>query len=148
MDVQVKEIKKKAKKELNKITDTVDLDMVNKQLNNAKITKLDITKKTLMNIGQWALDGKSEFEIRQNLELTISEWNYLLKVCPAIVVVMQHSLAYADIVVAGSLYQTAVGGHTIHRKVPMKVGIYEDGRKVGERIEYAEYIPTFIGTFL
>ena len=52
---------------------------------------------------------------------------------------MQHSQAYADIVVAGSLYQTAIGGHTIKRKMPIKIKEYEDGRVVGEHVEIVEY---------
>lgn len=132
-------IKNEIKKELATIVDTVDLDMVNQQLDNAGIEKLDISKKTLMNIGKWLLDGKSEFEIRQNLELSISEWNYLLKTCPAIVVVMQHSMAYADIVVGGTLFQTAIGGKVIKKKVPMKVHIYNDyGKVIGEKYELVE----------
>lgn len=131
-------IKNEIKKELSTIADTVDLDMVNQQLDNAGIEKLDISKKTIMNIGKWLLDGKSEFEIRQNLELTISEWNYLLKTCPAIVVVMQHSMAYADMVVGGTLFQTAIGGKTIKKKIPLKVRDYVEGKIVGEHYEMVE----------
>lgn len=118
-------IKNEIKKELTAITDTVDLDMVNQQLDLKGITKLDVSKKTLTNIAKWALDGKSEFEIRQNLELTLNEWEYLLKTCPAIVVVMQHSTAYADMIVGGTLFQTAIGGKKIKKKIPLKVHKYE-----------------------
>lgn len=132
--------KKELKDELNKITDTIDTKIVNQVIDlSGQIEKFHLTKKTLNNIAKWALDGKSQFEIAQNLELSNKEWAYLIKVCPAIILVMQHSQAYADVVVAGTLYQTAIGGHTIHKKVPMKIKDYEDGRVVGEHIEYAEY---------
>ena len=132
-------IKNEIKKELNTITDTVDLDSVNSALDNAGITKLDVSKKTLMNIGKWCLDGKSEFEIRQNLELTIQEWNYLLKTCPAIVVVMQHSMAYAEMVVGGTLFQTAIGGKKVKKKIPLKVHEYNEyGKVCGEHYEMVE----------
>ena len=132
-------IKNEIKKELNTITDTVDLDSVNIALDNAGITKLDVSKKTLMNIGKWCLDGKSEFEVRQNLELTIQEWNYLLKTCPAIVAVMQHSMAYAEMIVGGTLFQTAIGGKVIKKKVPMKVHEYNEyGKVCGEHYEMVE----------
>ena len=85
------------------------------------------------------MDGKSQFEIRQNLELSKNEWEYLIKVCPVILLVMQHSQAYAEIVLAGTLYQTAIGGHTIHKKVPMKIKEYDNGKVIAEHIEYAEY---------
>lgn len=132
--------KKELKEELNKITDTVDIETTNKVLKMSdKLEKFELTKKTLNNIAKWALDGKSQFEIAQNLELTDKEWKYLIKVCPAILLVMQHSQAYADIVIAGSLYQTAIGGQKIHRKQPIKIKDYDRGRVVGEHIEYAEY---------
>ena len=132
--------KKDLKNELSKITDTVDIELTNKVLDlSGEIETFHLTKKTLNNIAKWALDGKSQFEIAQNLELTKKEWAYLCRVCPAILLVMQHSQAYADIVVAGTLYQTAIGGHTIHKKVPIKIKEYDNGRVVGEHIEYAEY---------
>ena len=132
--------KKDIRQELNKITDTVDIDLTNKVLEmGGELEKFELTKKTLNNIAKWALDGKSQFEIAQNLELSKKEWEYLCKVCPAILLVMQHSQAYADIVVAGTLYQTAIGGHTIHRKKPIIVKEYENGRVCGEHIEYAEW---------
>lgn len=132
--------KKEIKQELNKITDTVDIKLVNQVLDMSDILEdFSITKKTLNNIAKWALDGKSQFEIAQNLELSKREWDYLCKVCPAILLVMQHSQAYADVVVAGTLYQTAIGGHTIHKKVPIKIKEYDNGRVIGEHIEYAEY---------
>ena len=134
--------KRDIKKELDKITDTVDIDLTNKVLDmtpNGMFERFDLSKKTLNNIAKWALDGKSQFEIAQNLELSKKEWEYLCKVCPSILFVMQRSRAYADVVVAGTLYQTAIGGHTLHRKVPIKIKEYDNGRVVGEHIEYAEY---------
>ena len=125
-------IKNEIKRELKAITDTVDLDMVNQQLSIGGVNNIEISDKTLMNIGKWCLDGKSEYEIKQNLELSDSEWRYLLKTCPAIVVIMQHSTAYADMIVGGTLFQTAVGGKIIKKKVPMKVRDYVEGKIVGE----------------
>lgn len=132
--------RKQLKQELDKITDTVDIDITNQVIDlSGEIETFHLTKKTLNNIAKWALDGKSQFEIQQNLELNDKEWKYLIKVCPAIILVMQHSQAYADLVVAGTLYQTAIGGHTIHKKVPIKIKEYDNGRVIGEHIEYAEY---------
>ena len=132
--------KKELKQELKKITDTVNIELTNKVLNlSDEIKDFHLTEKTLNNIAKWALDGKSQFEIAQNLELSKKEWAYLCNVCPAILLVMQHSQAYADIVIAGSLYQTAIGGHTIHKKTPIKIKEYDNGRVVGEHIEFAEW---------
>ena len=132
--------KKDLKQELSKITDTVNIELTNQVIEmSEELQDFKLTKKTLNNIAKWALDGKSQFEIAQNLELSKKEWAYLCKVCPSILLVMQHSQAYADIVVAGTLYQTAIGGHTIHKKVPIKIKEYDDGRVIGEHIEYAEY---------
>lgn len=132
--------KKELKQELKKITDTVNIELTNKVLNmSEEIKDFKLTEKTLNNIAKWALDGKSQFEIAQNLELSKKEFDYLCNVCPSILLVMQHSQAYADIVIAGSLYQTAIGGHTIHKKAPIKIKDYDNGRVVGEHIEYAEW---------
>ena len=138
-----KNIKNELKKTLNALSDTVDLDSVNKQLKDANIEKLDISKKTLMNISKWVLDGKSEFEIRQNLELSINEWTYLKKVCPAVDVVLAHSTAFAEVIVGATLLQTAIGGKIIKKKVPLKVKEYDvddKGRSivVGEHYEMVE----------
>lgn len=128
------------KQELNKITDTVNVDELNNVIKmDGTIESLTITKKTLRNIAQWALDGKSQFEIAQNLELSSLEWDYLKKICPAILMVMQHSQAYADVVVAGTIYQTAIGGQIIKKKVPMKVKDYNSyGKVIGEHYENVE----------
>lgn len=131
--------RKELKQELDKITDTVDIDMTNQMLELGGIEKFNITKKTLDNIAKWALDGKSQFEIRQNLELSKKEWEYLISVCPIILVVMQHSQAYAEIVLAGTLYQTAIGGHTIKKKMPIKIKEYDNGKVIAEHVEIVEY---------
>lgn len=132
--------RKELKQELNKITDTVDIDFTNQLIDmSGELENFKISKKTLTNIAKWALDGKSQFEIAQNLELTKKEWSYLCKICPSILFVMQHSQAYADVVVAGTLYQTAIGGHKVHKTMPIKIKEYDNGRVVGEHIEMVEY---------
>lgn len=132
-------IKNEAKKQLQTIADTVDLDMVNNTLKEQGIENIEISKRTLLNIGKWILDGKSELEIRNNLELTLQEWNFMLKTCPAIVVIMQHSTTYADMIVGGTLLQTAIGGKKIKKKIPMKVHDYnENGKVIGEHYEMVE----------
>lgn len=131
-------IKNELKKELKQITDTIDLNSLNDSLKKAGITHIDISERTLLNISKWFLDGKSEYEVRQNLEMSISEWQYLLNTCPAIGVVMQHTTAYADMVVGATLLQTAIGGKVIKKKIPLKVRIYEDGKIIGEKYEMVE----------
>jgi hypothetical protein len=133
-----KNIKNEIVKELNQISDSFDLEDVNMALKSKGIDKIEISKNTLKNIGKWILDGKSELEIRNNLELTSVEWAFLLKNCPALVIVMQKSTAYADIIVGGTLLQTAIGGKVIKKKVPMKVRDYADGKVIGEHYEYVE----------
>ena len=137
-----KNIKNECIHELNEISNLVDLDMVNATLKANSINKIDLSKKTLVNIGKWILDGKSEIEIRNNLELTSQEWAFLLKTCPAILIILQHSTAIADMIVGGTLLQTAIGGKIIKKKVPMKVHDYQiiGGKSVvvGEHFEYVE----------
>lgn len=134
-----KNIKNEIVHQISEISNLVDIDTVNATLKANDITKNDLSKKTLMNIGKWALDGRSELEIRNNLELTNQEWSYLLKTCPAIVVILQHSTTYADMVVGGTLLQTAIGGKIIKKKVPMKVHDYNNyGKVIGEHYEMVE----------
>lgn len=134
--------KNKIKKQLEQITDTIDLEDINDKLKEEGIETLTITRKTLLNIGKWFLDGKSQFEVQQNLELSYAEWQYLLKVCPQVVTIMQHSTVYADMIVGASLLQTAIGGKIIKKKVPVKMHKYQviDGKSivVGEYIETIE----------
>lgn len=134
--------KNKIKKQLEQITDTIDMQDINDKLKEEGIETLTITRKTLLNIGKWFLDGKSQFEVQQNLELSYAEWQYLLKVCPQVVTIMQHSTVYADMIVGASLLQTAIGGKIIKKKVPVKMHKYQviDGKSivVGEYIETIE----------
>lgn len=131
--------KTEIKKEIKSISDTIDIESLNKLIDiDGQLGGFEITRKTLTNIGEWALDGKSQFEIARNLELTPTEFQYLIKMCPAILLVMEHSQAYADIVVAGTLFQTAVGGKIVKKKVPMKVKEYDNGKVIGEHYEMIE----------
>lgn len=130
------------KKSIESLSEVIDLNAVNKSLKDMDITKVEVSKKTLMNIASWILDGKSETEIRNNLELTFNEWAYLLKTCPAIVFVMQHASAYADLVVGGTLFQTAIGGKIIKRKVPVKIKEYDFNPETGKSWVVGEHWET------
>lgn len=127
-------------KDIDRISDTIDYDFTNQLIDRAELIQdFEISPKTIANISKWALDGKSEYEIRNNLELSKKEWEYLCKVCPSILLVMKRSYAFAELVITGTLYQTAIGGHTIKKKMPMKIKEYDNGRVVGEHIETVEY---------
>lgn len=131
----------KVKEIVEKYTDVIDMNLVNKMLQQTTVLNdFQFSKKTLKNIASWALDGKSNDEIRANLELTPRQWSVLVNVCPALIVVMDHSRSLADTMIAGSLFQTAIGGKVIRKQQPVKVKDYnEDGRVIGEHIEIAEY---------
>lgn len=132
-------IKQEITNDLKKITDIVDLDSINAVIKQDETLKdLIITKNTLQNISKWALNGESDYEIAKNLEISKKELDYLLKICPSILVVMQHSRAFADVVVAGTLFQTAIGGKTIKKKMPIKIKDYENGSCIGEHVEIIE----------
>ena len=127
------------KSKINEITSKVNIDVINEAIkNDPNLLKFKVTTKTLKNIANWALDGKSQTEIANNLELTPAQWLYLVDRCPTILKVMQHSQAYADMVVAGTLFETAVGGKKIKKKIPMKVHDYENGKVVGEHYKMIE----------
>ena len=99
------EIREKVKREAERIADTyVNIPEINKILglsDEVKDSGFVLTKQTLKNIAEWALDGKSQTEIANKLELSPTEWAFLIKQCPAVMMIMERSTAYADIAVAG-----------------------------------------------
>ena len=58
---------------------------------------------------------------------------------------MKDSRALADVVIAGSLFQTAIGGKRIKKQVPVKFKIYDENGKVDREdykvIEIEEELP-------
>lgn len=102
--------------------------------------EFEVSKQTLVNISKWALNGNSDEEIRSNLELSPKQWQTLVSICPILLLIMGHSRALADIVVAGTLFETAVGGKKIKKQMPVKVKEYNEcGRVIGEHYETYEY---------
>ena len=94
-----------------------DIDYVNQMLEKSEDLKdFNISKSTLSNIASWALNGDSDNEIRQHLDLNKHQFAILCTVCPTLVVIMDRSRAMADLIVAGSLFQTAVGGKRIKKQ--------------------------------
>lgn len=117
----------------------INYDLVNKAISLSNDKDLQaISKKTVANIAKWALNGSSNAEIAENLELSQKQFKVLCEICPVLIYVMKESREMADIVIAGSLFQTAIGGKVIHKRVPIKVKDYENGVCVGEHIEYAD----------
>ncbi len=123
----------------NKYKDAINVKSVNELIElsgNRDIGEIKST--TIKNIGKWALNGASNEEIARNLELTNRQFETLLAICPTLIMIMKDSRELADVVVAGSLFQRAIGGQVIHKRVPVKVGDYQDGQKIGEHIEIVE----------
>lgn len=127
-------LSKEEKKVVQSIIEQIDLKSLNIQL-EGKVNNLILTEKTLENIAKWALDGKSQTEIRNNLELTEYEWEYLKITCPTMLLLMSKTTAYADVVVAGTLLQTAIGGQEYEVEELVKIKDYDNGRCIGEHIE-------------
>ena len=118
-----------------KLISKTDVEFVNKMLSNTEEMKdFAISKSTLANISSWALNGDSDKEIREHLDLTEHQFAILCTVCPTLIMIMEQSRAVADLVIAGSLVQTAIGGKRIKKQQLAKKGIYENGVKVGEEI--------------
>ena len=119
-----------------KLVSKVDIDFVNQMIGKSEeMGDFQISKRTLANISSWALNGESDKEIREHLDLTDHQFAILCTVCPTLLLIMDRSRAMADLIVAGSLFQTAIGGKRIKKQQAVKVGIYENGVKTGERIE-------------
>lgn len=125
----------KLNKEIKDLANAVDIPLVNQMLDQTELKDFEMNKSTITNVAEWALNGDSNEQIRKKLDLTKAQWTILTNICPTLLLVMRHSRAMADVIVAGSLFQTAIGGQIITKEQPIKVKKYEDGRVVSEHIE-------------
>lgn len=124
---------------VRELAKNVDIKTVNQLLSNTELKDFEMNKSTIANIAEWALNGSSDTEIRQRLSLNKHQWAILVTVCPTLLLIMKDSRALADVVVAGSLFQTAVGGKVITKQQPVKVKKYdEEGKCCGEEIQIVE----------
>ena len=135
----------KALDPIKELAKSVDIKTVNALLSNTELKDFEMNKSTIYNIAEWCLNGESDNEIRKRLSLNKHQWAILITVCPTLLMVMQDSRALADVVIAGSLFQTAIGGKRIKKQVPVKYRIYdENGKTIGEDykvIEVEEELP-------
>lgn len=114
----------------------VSISTVNALLKCTELKDFGINKTTLTNVAQWALNGESDAEIRKHLDLNKNQWAILVTVCPTLLLIMKETRAMADVVIAGSLFQTAIGGKIITKQQPVKIKQYDaDGKVYGEKIE-------------
>lgn len=120
---------------IKELAKSIDIKTVNSVLEQTDLHDFEMTKATIENIAEWCLNGNSDNEIRKKLSLNSHQWEVLVACCPTLLVVMQQSRALAEVVLAGSLYQRAIGGKIVKRQVVAKKKIYEDGKVVGEENE-------------
>lgn len=125
---------------VKELANSVDIKLVNQLLSQTELKDFEMNKATITNIAEWCLNGNDDNEIRQKLSLNKHQWAILTTVCPTLLIVMKDSRALADVVIAGSLFQTAIGGKRIKKQQPMRVKIYDDkGMVCGEKYEIVEY---------
>lgn len=124
-------------------SDVVDFDFLNQIMGQSKeLQDFEMNKTTLLNVSEWALNGKSDEEIRKSLDLRPKQWATLLSICPILILVMKDSRALADVVVAGSLFQTAIGGKRIKKQIAKNVKEYEYDEKTGKNYVVGEHLET------
>lgn len=128
-------MKQEKDKTTEQLINKTDIDFVNQMIRKGGLDDFAMSKSTLANISSWALNGDSDQVIRKKLDLNKHQWAILCSVCPTLIMIMEHSRAMADMVVAGSLFQTAIGGKRIKKQVPVKYKVYDESGKV-EREEY------------
>lgn len=130
---------------IRELAENVDIKTVNQLLSQTELKDFEMNKTTITNIAEWCLNGNSDNEIRQKLSLNKHQWAILTTVCPTLLIVMKDSRALADVVIAGSLFQTAIGGKRIKKQVPVKFKIYDENGKVDREdykvIEIEEELP-------
>ena len=124
---------------IKELAKDVDMGLVNKMLQTTELKDFEMNKQTITNIAEWCLNGESDNEIRQRLALTKNQWQILVNICPVLLIIMKDSRALADVVIAGSLFQTAIGGQRIRKQQPVRVKEYnEKGVVIGEHYEIFE----------
>lgn len=130
---------------IRELAKNVDIKTVNQLLAQTELKDFEMNKSTITNIAEWALNGNSDNEIRQKLSLNKNQWAILVTICPTLLLVMKESRALADVVIAGSLFQTAIGGKKIRKQVPVKYKKYDENGKPYEEdykiIEIEEELP-------
>lgn len=125
---------------MNKYGGYFDYDAINHTLsliNQDDKDKIpELSKQIVKNIAEWSLNGDDKQEIAKKLEMTPKQFETLCSLCPVLVMVMQQGKELANIIITGSLYQTAIGGQIIRRQQIMKIRDYdENGNVIGEHIE-------------
>lgn len=131
--------KDKVNEQIKELAQNVDIKTVNTLLASTELKDFEMNKSTIFNIAEWCLNGESDTEIRKRLALNKHQWAILTTVCPTLLIIMRDSRALADVVIAGSLFQTAIGGKVITKQQPVKVKKYDaDGKCLGEEIKIVE----------
>ena len=125
---------------MNKYGGYFDYDAINHTLslvNKEDIEKIpDLSKQVVRNIAEWSLNGEDRQEIAKRLEMTQRQFDTLCAVCPVLVMVMEQGKELANILVVGSLYQTAIGGQVIREQQIVRLHDYsDDGKVIGEHFE-------------
>lgn len=121
---------------IKELAKNVDIKTVNQLLASTELKDFEMNKSTILNIAEWCLNGDSDTEIRKKLDLNKNQWAILVTVCPTLLMVMKDSRALADVVIAGSLFQTAIGGKTIRKQQLIRVKLYDEkGVVCGEKVE-------------
>lgn len=124
---------------IKELAKSVDMKLVNEMLSNTELKDFEMNKSTITNIAEWCLNGDSDAEIRQRLSLNKHQWAILVTICPTLLIVMKDSRALADVVIAGSLFQTAIGGKRIKKQQVIRVKEYDEkGLVCGEHPEIIE----------
>ena len=121
---------------IKELANSVDMKLVNDCLAQTDLKDFEMTKQTILNISEWCLNGNSEREIAKKLSLNTHQWNVLCSVCPTLLIVMERSKQLAEVVLAGSLYQRAIGGKIIKKQQLVRIHEYDENGKIcGEHYE-------------
>lgn len=125
---------------MNKYGGFFDYDAINHTLSlineKDKENIPNLSKQVVRNIAEWSLNGDDKQEISKKLEMTPRQFDTLCSLCPVLVMVMQQGKELANIIITGSLFQTAIGGQVIREQQVMRIHDYDDNGKVcGEHIE-------------
>ena len=125
---------------MNKYGGYFDYDAINHSI--SLINKEDskdipnLSKQIVKNIAEWSLNGDDKEQIAEKLEITPKQFDTLCSICPVLIMVMQQSKELANIIITGSLYQTAIGGQIVREQQIVKHYEYNfQGKIIGESVE-------------
>ena len=110
-----------------------DIDVMYKEIERPMVDK-----KILNEIAVYTSNGMDEKDIGALLNMSVEEIEKWKEMCPEVMGAFSIGAKAVSAKVMLTKVQLALGGRKVKKQQAVKVGDYEDGRKIGEHIEIVE----------